>query len=194
MRKIKKAGVQTVVESETFKVIKKIDNFSFCTAMHACMFACVLCNWVLKRFLKNQITERNHLIMCLKRENTKNVPLFLYARTTSGPRGDHCGWVNCYQSCLCFLLMRVEQVKTDFIDFLTSIFSSSAWFPVQGQPPVYGLQLPAALRARLLRLPHHPQGKIIHYSQLNLVHSVCWCFKFVPVLKQTNLIKLEEEV
>lgn len=35
----------------------------------------------------------------------------------------------------------------------------SARLPLQGQPPVPGLQLPAALRPGLLHLPHHPEGQ-----------------------------------
>lgn len=38
-------------------------------------------------------------------------------------------------------------------------FGGAAGLPLQGQPALYGLQLPAAVCAGLLRLPHHPQGK-----------------------------------
>ena len=36
--------------------------------------------------------------------------------------------------------------------------SSPAGLPLQRQPAVHGLQLPAAVCAALLRLPHHSQG------------------------------------
>lgn len=52
--------------------------------------------------------------------------------------------------------------------------SSSAGLPVQGQSPLSGLQLPAALRAGLLCFPHHPQGKMIKVIPF-LVYFICWC-------------------
>lgn len=38
-------------------------------------------------------------------------------------------------------------------------FGATAGLPLQGQPALYGLQLPAAVCADLLCLPHHPQGE-----------------------------------
>lgn len=49
--------------------------------------------------------------------------------------------------------------------------SSLAGFPIQRQPSVHGLQLPAALCARLLCLPHHPQGgRNSHFDHTCLVN------------------------
>lgn len=48
-------------------------------------------------------------------------------------------------------------------------FGFSAGFPLQGQPSLHGLQLPAAVCAGLLCLPHHPQGEIFGFFCL-LVH------------------------
>lgn len=63
---------------------------------------------------------------------------------------------------LCVLMVSwVEQVLKKVFYFCFLLFTSSARLPIQGQPPLYGLQLPAALCARLLCLPHHPQGEII---------------------------------
>ena len=49
-------------------------------------------------------------------------------------------------------------IRNELSEMNSALWSSPAGLPLQRQPAVDGLQLPAAVCAALLRLPHHPQG------------------------------------
>lgn len=57
---------------------------------------------------------------------------------------------------------------------------ATAGLPLQGQPSLYGLQLPAAVCADLLCLPHHPQGE-------NLSHLFVLCVSLFNLCLLTEI-------
>lgn len=74
-------------------------------------------------------------------------------------------YIKFYSESVCCYSRLIDVVVS--IDYLTSVFFCSAGFPLQGQPPVSGLQLPAALCAGLLCLSYHPQGEPTYVLPFN---------------------------